>query len=199
MKPDSYVPAVSVIIPVWNPGPGIEECIDSLRNQTLKDIEMIFVDDRGSDGAIEKVKAAAAEDPRIRVLTNPRNLGPGPSRNAGIAAARGKYLSFFDPDDYAALDFLELLYHAALSNRADIAKGTYVYIKEDGSIVKKTFSLNQYIRKGLEENKPLYVLFTYQHQTALYRRELFVDTDVRHGSERRCEDTFFLLAVCTNT
>ena len=82
-------PAVSVIIPVYNPGPGIERCIDSLRNQTLQDIEMIFVDDRGSDGAMEKVKAAAAEDPRIRILTNPRNLDEGPSRNAGFTAARG--------------------------------------------------------------------------------------------------------------
>ena len=54
---------VSVILPVWNPGPGIDRCITSLRNQTLEEIEMIFVDDRGTDDAMAKVRAAAAEAP----------------------------------------------------------------------------------------------------------------------------------------
>ena len=189
--------AISVIIPVWNPGPGIDRCIDSLRNQTLKDIEMIFVDDRGSDNAMEKVKATAAEDTRIRILTNPRNLGEGPSRNAGIAAARGKYLSFIDPDDWLSDDFYELLYQAEQSEGADIAKGTDVYIKTDGSKAKRLMDLNRKIREGLKENIPMYVLFTYEHTTGLYRRELFVDTDVRYASTRRFPDTFFLNTVCT--
>jgi glycosyltransferase involved in cell wall biosynthesis len=197
MTPDCPVPVVSVIVPVWNPGPGIDRCIDSLQNQTLREIEMIFVDDRGSDGAMEKVKAAAAEDPRIRILTNPRNLGPGPSRNAGIASVRGKYLSFMDADDYAAPDFLELLYHAALSEEADIAKGCCVYIEKDNSRVERTFSLNQKIREGLSLNRPLFVLFTYEHWTGLYRKELFENKEVHYGSTRRDQDTRFLLGVCS--
>ena len=71
-------PRISVILPVWNPGPGIDRCISSLRGQTLQDIEMIFVDDRGTDDAMEKIRAAAAEDPRIRILENPENMGAGP-------------------------------------------------------------------------------------------------------------------------
>ena len=93
---------VSVIVPVWNPGPGISRCIESLQNQTLNEIEMIFVDDCGTDDSMDKVRAAAAEDTRIRIIVNEENIGAGPSRNKGIEAARGEYLSFVDPDDYVS-------------------------------------------------------------------------------------------------
>ena len=71
-------PRISVILPVWNPVLGIDRGITSLRGQTLQDIEMIFVDDRGTDDAMEKIRAAAAEVPRIRILENPENMGAGP-------------------------------------------------------------------------------------------------------------------------
>ena len=73
-----HTPKVSVIVPVWNPSPAISRCVDSLRGQTLEDIEMIFVDDFGTDGAMDIVRAAAAEDPRIRIITNAENLYSGP-------------------------------------------------------------------------------------------------------------------------
>ena len=103
-------PLVSVIVPVWNPGPGITRCIESLRNQTLEEIEMIFVDDCGTDDSMDKVRDAAEDDSRILIIENGKNIGAGPSRNRGIEAARGEYLSFVDPDDHVAPDFLELLY-----------------------------------------------------------------------------------------
>ena len=100
-------PKVSVIIPVWNPRPGIVRCVDSLRSQLLEDIEMVFVDDNGNDGAMDVVRAAAIEDPRIRIVTNSQNLGAGASRNAAIEVARGESLAFCDSDDYMALDFCQ--------------------------------------------------------------------------------------------
>lgn len=78
---EGYIPKVSVIIPVWNPGPGISRCIESLRNQTLNDIEMIFVDDCGTDNSMDKVHSAAKKDSRIRIIENEENFGAGPSRN----------------------------------------------------------------------------------------------------------------------
>ena len=110
-------PKVSVIVPVFNPGPDFDRCLESLRGQTLADIEMIFVDDCGTDGAMEQVRAAAGEDPRIRIIANPENLGPGLSRNAGIEAARGEYISFVDADDHISPDFLELLHDKAVADR----------------------------------------------------------------------------------
>ena len=190
-------PLVSIIIPVWNPGPGISRCIESLQNQTLEDIEMIFVDDCGTDDSMDKVKAASAEDSRIRILENEENIGSGPSRNKGIEAARGEYLSFVDPDDYVALDFYELLYAGAVRESFDIVKGNNLYIKEDGSSFVRDRELNAHIRKGLSTNRSLYTLFSYEHHSAIYRKELVISQNIRYGTSAREQDTTFLLKACS--
>ena len=191
----SDFPKVSVIIPVWNPGPGICRCIESLRGQTLEDIEMIFVDDCGTDGAMDVVRAAATEDPRIRIITNAENLGPGPSRNAGIEAARGAYLAFVDSDDYVDTAFLERLYAKAIADQLDIVKGKMCYIEEDGTKAEHV-ELNDIIREGIQLGEPLFVLFRYQHKTAIYRRAFVKYNDIRYGSSRRAQDITFLLKAC---
>ena len=189
-------PKVSVVVPVWNPGPGISRCIESLRSQTLEDIELLFVDDCGTDGAMDKVRRAAEADPRILIIENGENIGPGPSRNRGIEAAKGEYLSFVDPDDYAASDFYEKLYEKAKAGSLDIAKGTTVYELEDGAVFHCDLNLNQNIRVGLKNGKPLFNIFTYEHQSAIYRRDLLIANDIRYGTSRRSQDLTFLLAVC---
>lgn len=191
-------PKVSVVVPVWNPGPGISRCIESLRSQTLEDIEIIFVDDCGTDGAMDKVRRAAEADPRIRILEKGENIGPGPSLNRGIEAAKGEYLSFVDPDDYAASDFYEKLYEKAKAGSLDIAKGTRIYELEDGTVFQRdrNRNLNQNIRVCLENGKPLFNIFTYEHQSAIYRRDLLIANDIRYGTSRRSQDLTFLLAVC---
>ena len=189
-------PKVSVIIPVWNPGEGVSRCVASLRGQTLGGIEMIFVDDCGTDGAMDVVRAAAAEDPRIRILTNAENMGPGASRNAGIEAARGEYLSFVDADDYADADFLELLYKKGRAEDLDIVKGSQIYINDDGIPAQKPYILNEGIRKGLSDNEPLFYLFCFEHQSAIYHRRLFAYPGVRYGLTGIGEDSTFLLKTC---
>ena len=191
----SVSPKVSVIVPVWNPGPGISRCIESLRGQTLEDIEMIFVDDCGTDGAMETVRSSAAEDPRIRIITNAENVGPGPSRNVGIEAALGKYLSFVDADDYVDAAFLELLFTKAIADQLDIVKGKHCYIKEDGTNACHP-ELNNRIRECIQLGKPLFCLFYYQHQSALFRRAFLLDSAIRYGTSRRAQDATFLLKAC---
>lgn len=188
----SVFPKVSVIIPVWNPGSGIRRCVDSLRSQTLEDIEMIFVDDCGTDGAMDLVHSAAAEDSRIRIITNAENVGPGISRNAGIDIAHGEYLSFVDADDYVSLNFLEVLYTKAKSEDLDIVKGRIVYKLEDGTEAVHA-DLNEGIWNGIRDGKPLFSLFCYQHQSAIYRRSLLEKYGVRYGTSRRAQDDTFLL------
>lgn len=187
---------VSIILPVWNPGPGIERCIQSLQRQTLREIEMIFVDDLGTDGAMDTVRMAAEKDPRIRILSNAENIGPGPSRNRGIEAAEGEYLSFIDPDDYVEEDFLEKLYHTAVRNDSDIIKGTIILKGYDGSTVDKDLNLDQAIKAGLKNGTPLYRLFRWEHQSGLYRREMILRCGAYYGSTRRGEDSTFLLRAC---
>ena len=187
---------VSVIVPVWNPGPGISRCIESLQNQTLKEIEMIFVDDCGTDDSMDKVRAAAAEDTRIRIIVNEENIGAGLSRNKGIEAARGEYLSFVDPDDYVSPLFLELLYTKAYRNKTDIVKGTVVLEKEDGTCIQKAKNLNHFIQEMISKGAPLFIAFTNEHQSAIYRKELMASDLVRYGTSARGEDSTFLLKAC---
>ena len=186
---------VSVVAPVWNPGPEIVRFLEAVQNQTLKETELIFVDDCGSDGAMDQIRDAAKEDARIRVIVNPQNLGPGPSRNAGLEAARGEYVAFLDPDDYISPDFLERLYTKAEKEHLDIVKGRCVYLKEDGSAAPHQ-EQNEVIRKGLADGKPPYVLFTYEHHNAIYRRALLMTAGARYGNSRRSQDTTFLLRAC---
>ena len=186
---------VSVIIPVWNPGAGIRRCVASLRGQTLRDIEMIFVDDCGSDGAMAVVRAAAA-DTRIRIITNAENIGPGASRNAAIDVARGEYLSFVDADDYVDDDFLEILYTRGCAEDLDIVKGGFERKSEDGTTMRGIVSLNERIRAGLSNGEPLFYLFDSEFQSALYHRRLFAYSNVRFGRTSHGEDTYFLLKVC---
>lgn len=189
-------PKVSIVIPVWNPGHGISRCVESLRSQTLEDIEMIFVDDRGTDGAMDVVRAAAAEDPRIRIITNARNVGAGLSRNAGIEAARGEYLAFVDADDFTDLDFLEKLYRKGKAKDLDIIKGSYLFEKEDGTVDSQSLKKNDVIREGRGKNKPLFFLFKDGFQSALYHSRILANLDVRFGLTCNGEDSLFLLKAC---
>lgn len=187
---------VSVILPVFDPGEGIRKCIESLRRQTLKDIEMIFVDDCGSDGAMDLVRAAAGEDERIRILENPSNQGAGMSRNRGIEAAEGEYLAFIDPDDFVAENFFELLYGKAKALQAEIVKGSCVALNEKNEELKTGQKLNLHIRKGLSGGTDPAFLFTYEHCTAIYLRSRVMRTGARYGASSYGEDNVFLLRVC---
>lgn len=192
-------PKVSVIIPVWNTGSYISKCVESLRRQTLQEIEMIFVDDCGTDCSMEIVRAASKEDSRIKIIKNPTNSGAGPSRNAGIREASGEYLSFIDSDDYIEDDFLETLFLLAAKEDLDIVKGTCIMKNMDGSIVPSRQDLNDIIKKGLEKGKPLYAIFKYNHHGALFRSSFIKENNVWYGSSARSQDDTFLLRACSRT
>ena len=189
---------VSVVVPVYNPGEGIKKCIRSLRAQTLKDIEIIIIDDCGNDNAMTYVNIAAKHDDRIKIFKNPCNIGSGQSRNKGIEMSTGEYLSFIDPDDYIYPDFLELLYKKAKETRADIVKGSLrnSRLKNGTEKVGSTSAQNLRIRKGLEKGKPLYSLFFYEHTTAIYRRAFLLENSVFYGTSCNGEDLVFQLRAC---
>lgn len=188
---------VSVILPVYNVEQYIEKCLDSLKAQTLEDLEFIFVDDRSPDSSMKIVKAAAKEDPRIRIIINEKNMGAGPSRNRGIEAARGEYLSFIDPDDYLAVDFYEILYRAARDNDVDVVKGHCVAVDEEGNVDGSWWSCENRLKKDLKEGEPLFYCFNNEHFSALFRRSLFVeDPKLRYADTRVGEDSVFILSLC---
>lgn len=100
---------VSIIVPVYNVEDYIEECIDSIVNQTLKEIEIIIVNDGTKDNSIKKIEKYLS-DPRV-VLINKENGGLSSARNAGLKLAKGEYISFIDSDDFIELTMLEDLYN----------------------------------------------------------------------------------------
>ncbi|GAB2758303.1 glycosyltransferase family 2 protein [Streptomyces bullii] len=116
---------VSVIIPVYNPGTYIEDCISSLQRQSLPpdEYEAIFVDDGSTDETPARLDALAAEDPRMRVIHQENSGWSGKPRNVGIEAARGEYVMFVDNDDYLGDEALERMYDYGVANDADVVIG----------------------------------------------------------------------------
>ena len=111
---------VSVIIPIYNVKEYLARCLDSVVNQTLKDIEIICINDGSKDGSEKIVRSYADKDSRI-ILINQENKGVSAARNAGINRATGKYIGFVDSDDWIELNFFEELYNAAEKYNADAA------------------------------------------------------------------------------
>ena len=184
-------------MPVYGVEAYIGECIESLKGQTFADLEFIFVDDCTPDASMDAVEAWATRDGRVRILHNEENLGPGPSRNAGIAAARGEYLSFVDPDDYVAPDFYELLWSKAEAEGfPDIVKGTLYVIREGAASAPERRDHNDRIRARMSGGAPLWFAFRVGHQTAVYRRSFIVENGVLYGTSFRGQDVTFLLRVC---
>lgn len=94
------MPRVSVVTPNYNGADWIGRCIASVRGQSFDDWEHIIVDDASTDTSVEQIRAAQADDDRIVLLVQDRNLGPREARNRGTLHARGRYIAFLDSDDY---------------------------------------------------------------------------------------------------
>ena len=115
---------VSVIIPVYNVGEYLQTCIDSVKRQTYKDLQIILVDDGSTDGSGLICDKAAKEDDRIRVIHR-TNGGLSAARNSGIEEANGEYICFIDSDDWVDESFVERLYQLAEKDNADVAACGY--------------------------------------------------------------------------
>ena len=110
---------VSIIIPTYNTEKYLCQCLDTVVNQTLKDIEIICVDNSSTDNTLNILNEYAEKDNRINVISKV-NEGPGVSRNVGIEVACGEYVGFVDSDDYIELDMFEKLYDVAKSKDLDL-------------------------------------------------------------------------------
>ena len=130
---------VSIVIPVYNVEPYLRECLDSVVNQTLKDIEIICVNDGSTDNSLEILKEYASKDARIKIKDK-TNSGYGHSMNTGIDSATGEYLSIVEPDDYIELNMYETLYNKAKELDLDFAKGNYYKYSTTPYITNEMFS-----------------------------------------------------------
>ena len=115
-------PKVSVVVPIFNVERYLRKCIDSILSQSLKDIEVILVDDGSPDHCGEIIDEYAQKDNRVKAV-HQKNAGLGPARNTGIANAKGEYIGFVDSDDWVDSVMFERLYTVAAQYEADIAVG----------------------------------------------------------------------------
>lgn len=163
---------VSVILPVYNSAEYLNDCIKCLCAQTLKEIEIIFVDDCSPDNSSEIIKSY--NDTRIKLFKHDVNKYIGAARNTGIEHASGEYLYFMDPDDYIEPDFLEKLYTLAKKQNADIAKGVYRN-NFTGRIINKNKMINY--------NK---FNFHFTLWTAIYKKALIDKHNIRFKLDVIC-------------
>lgn len=190
-------PLVSVIVPVFNAGQRLEECLQSLFAQTLREIEIIAVDDGSTDGSARLLSDAAGA--RLRVLTLGENRGVSAARNAGIAAARGAYVAFVDADDVVSATMYEDLSRAAADADADIVLCGLRVVGLDGSVQTEPPPLSPgrvyahpALRVVLHQAWALRLLW--YPVRALYRRTLLVSHEVRFDEGiRKGEDSLFNL------
>lgn len=189
-------PKISVIIPVYNDEEYIDKCLSSIVDQTLKDIEIICINDESSDSSLEILKRYQEDDDRIKII-NQKNQGAGASRNNGIDSAVGEYISFVDADDWLELDALEKLYGNAVSNDSDMVLFNSVELKEGGETRERTympeddsidydnFVFDYNYNKNLVMNK-MFVVWS-----KIYRTSFLKDNDLRFYTHKIFNDVQF--------
>jgi glycosyltransferase involved in cell wall biosynthesis len=128
---DTEKPLVSVVVPVYNTERFLQQCVNSLLHQTLKNIEIILVDDGSPDKCPAMCDAYAEQDKRVKVL-HQQNGGYGKACNAGLGIARGEYLGIVESDDYVEPDMMERLYNAARAHDLDVSR-CHFYLYNSGA------------------------------------------------------------------
>jgi glycosyltransferase involved in cell wall biosynthesis len=187
---DAVKPLVSVIVPVYNPGDHIDDCIASLLGQSLPatDYEAIFVDDGSTDETPARLDALAAEHDHVRVEHIPNSGWPGKPRNIGIGMASGEYVYFVDNDDWLEPEALERMLGMAREDGADIVIGKVV---GQGKFVPRTLFVENLHNVSLDSPAPLLGLLT-PHK--LFRKALLDEHGIRFPEgRRRLEDHVFVM------
>jgi glycosyltransferase involved in cell wall biosynthesis len=183
---------VSVIIPIYNEEKYLSQCLDSVLNQSLRELEIICVDDGSEDSSLAILHAYCEYEPRIKVCTQ-SNKGPGTARNRGIESAKGEFVSFLDADDcYCENRALEKLYDAAKKNNASVVAGQLLYDIYASTTLKPMrklldFSMNGQFVVFVDYQNPL------GYQSFIFSRTLLLENDIKFPSLLRYQDPPFLM------
>ena len=174
------MPKVSVVVPIYNAEKYLEQCLYSIVSQTLRDIEIILVDDGSTDSSSEICDKYALLDNRIKVLHKP-NEGLGITYNKGIAMATGEYVGFVEADDFIQKNMYEDLYNISLRYNPDIVKSAWFNFYEKQNKVEKDYQMveyNSYEVFNLKE-KPWLILKQPTIWSAIDKRDFLINNNVR--------------------
>ena len=194
--PEAGKYAVSVIIPVYNAQKTINKCINSILNQTLKNIEIICVDDGSVDNSFDILKDFESKYEQI-IIRSQQNQGAGKARNKAISLAQGEFIAFMDADDwYPEDDILETLYSKAKDNNVLICGGSFSYFKNGIQSSKYTgiYKLYTFNKEGIINYKDYQ--FDYGYHRFLYNTSMIKDNKIEFPNVRRFQDPpFFVKAM----
>ena len=185
---------VSVIVPIYNMEKYLEKCLKSLIKQTLRDIEILCIDDGSTDSSSEIIKKYQKKDNRIKLLSQ-ENKGQASARNLGINNANGEYLGFVDSDDWVDKDYFEKLYNYAKLYNADIACAGFKRCKYWQGTVRKKYLLPQLTddinKKVSIDNIPAdnYIW------NKIYKREKWESAGIKFSEGRFFEDIALTLKI----
>lgn len=177
---------VSVVVPVYKTEPYLRQCLDSLINQKLRDIEIICVDDGSPDGAGEILDEYASKDARIKVI-HQENKGLGAAYNAGQKIAKGEYVGYLDSDDWIEANGFYDLYQAAKKTGVDVVKagGCFIDTQTSSSLSIKfpVQKCNRIITNMLEV--PEFVNKHVSQWTAIYKRSFLAENQIYCPEKKR--------------
>ena len=201
---------ISIIVPIYNTENYLEECLNSLINQTFKDIEIICINDGSTDNSLEILKAYAKKDTRIKIFSQV-NQGQGIARNKGIQIAKGEYILFVDPDDYINHKTCEILYNTFKKTKANIIQFDYENLYENQSLKKsRTLSkeaqeigINCVITPNQFYNTPKAYLCLYGLRLMAwdkaYSLDFIKENHIHFAPNKYAEDHIFTIMSTINT
>lgn len=191
------MPKVSIVIPVFNVEKYLKECLDSLVNQTLKDIEIICIDDGSTDDSFNILVEYAEKDKRI-VIFQQGNKGAACARNCGLSIATGEYISFLDSDDIFSLNLFEKVVHKAELYGSDIV--IFKAVSFDTNSNKKAI-MNDNISKFYKTYSncfsyvdipdEIFNSFLVPAWNKVFRRSFVIENDLTFQNVKRCNDLYF--------
>ena len=176
---------VSVVVPIYNVSRYLRECLDSLINQTLKEIEIICVNDGSTDSSLEIIKEYALKDRRVRCIDK-KNEGYGKSVNRGIDEASGVYIGIVEPDDFVSLQMYEELYELAEENNLEVVKGDFAEFSGDEinrNIIKRKIILKDELYFKVVRPRDVNEFFRgyLMNPSGIYKRDFLREKDIRHN------------------
>lgn len=196
LEEEQQAVSVSIIIPVYNAGNYIADCLNSIQRQTCEDFEIICVDDGSTDDSSAVVAEIATRDPRIRLIQQ-ENRGASGARNTGFDLATGQFVTFVDADDEVSPTFLEVLGGAIVADDADVALGNTYIVRGDGiKRVKYPEQKTDVLARGSDHEKYNLLSRNAPHGK-LFRRTFLVENRIRFYEGITYEDyQHWLECVC---
>lgn len=199
------LPLITIALPIYNVAPYVKESLLSALNQTYENIEIIAVDDKGTDNSMDIVRSVIASHPRgniVRIIEHPRNLKTGATKNSALDNANGEYIYFMDSDDIIIPECIQIFYERMKETQVDVILGSHVQCKKNDPsnllniftapdcIIKEEQAILKYTRNLIREKYPVPMW------NKLYDIKFIQKYNIRCIPHHLQEDPWFSFQVC---